>query len=240
MTLQRNRLACVILCVGAALLVFTIFQACELIVIPFLSGASVGPVLGLNFVFLLGAGVNTAYLGVMGWVAIILMVRGANLRSSSATVISVDKEQAIHPKPVTKNDLNKPVSEKGVVSTNVVLYAKEKPGMFERGTSGQLILTNQRIIYVKYVWKHWRAQVKNYLNNINEGLKNEGSFVVPLGRVNEATVESTGGTPYLRLRYQTDEGKKTCSFVFSGAKGFIGAFAETIAEFKEKALARRD
>jgi len=71
-------------------------------------------------------------------------------------------------------------------------------------------------------------------------LKNEGSFAVPLERVNEATAESTGGTPYLRLRYQTDEGEKTCSFVFSGTKGSISAFAETIVELKEKALARRD
>jgi hypothetical protein len=125
-----------------------------------------------------------------------------------------------------------------VGGTSVLLYTKEKPGMFEKGTSGQLILTNQRIIYIKYVWKHWRAQAKNYLNNIDEGLQNEGSFEVPLGRVNEVTVESTVKTPYLRLRYQTGEGEETCSFVFSLKKKFIEAFAKTVAEFKEKALAR--
>jgi len=152
MKLQRNHLACVILlCVGTALLTFTIVQACELIVIPFLSGASVDSVLGLNFVFLLGMIINMAYLGVMGWVAIILIVRGASLRPRPATVISIDKKQAIHPKATTKNNLNKPALEKGVVSTNAVLYAKEKPGTFERGASGQLILTNQQIIYIKYI-----------------------------------------------------------------------------------------
>jgi len=44
------------------------------------------------------------------------------------------------------------LSENVVGSAEVLFYEKEKPGM-GRGLFGQLILTNQRLVYVKYVEK---------------------------------------------------------------------------------------
>jgi len=135
------------------------------------------------------------------------------------------------------------LSENVLGSVNVLFYEKEKPGM-GKGSAGQLILTNQRVVYVKYLWKHWHAIHKNYVANIDEGLKNEGSIAIPTGQIIEAKTERTLGTPYLSIRYQTDAGEKTCSFIFSGgsldsagvliSKGPIEALAKTIENLKTK------
>jgi len=107
------------------------------------------------------------------------------------------------------------LSENVVGKAEVLFYEKEKPGM-GRGLSGQLILTNHRLVYVKYLEKGMlRREVRDYTGNVEEGLRNEGSLAIPLGQVEEAKAERVWGTPYLMIRYRTDSGEKVCSFIFS-------------------------
>lgn len=105
---------------------------------------------------------------------------------------------------------------------------------------GQLILTDQRLVYIKYLWKHWHAQAKDYTNNIDEGLKNEESFQILKGQLIEATMDSTWGTPYLRVRFQTSSGEKAVSFILtamwnlegvSPAKGPYKQIAQIIEQY---------
>jgi len=147
------------------------------------------------------------------------------------------------------------MSENIVRKAEVLFYDKEKPGM-GRAPAGQLILTDRRLAYIKHLWKGLRADIKDYSGNIEEGLKNEGSLVIPLGEVSEARAESTWGTPYLRVRYQTGSGEKACSFIISASsggtadkllavqsggvlvrKGPVQELAAAIMEMKEKAAA---
>jgi hypothetical protein len=101
-----------------------------------------------------------------------------------------------------------------VGKAEVLFYEREKPGM-GRGLFGQLILTGQRLVYVKYVEKGLlRREVRDYTGNIEEGLRNEGSLAIPLGQISEARGERTWGTPYLMIRCRADSGEKACSFIF--------------------------
>jgi hypothetical protein len=103
--------------------------------------------------------------------------------------------------------------EKVVGKADVGFYPKEKPGMGQ-ALKGQLILTNRRLIYVRYLGgKYVTAKVKDYSENIDEGMGNEGSFEVPLDKITEAKADRVWGTPYFRLRYQTPEGEKNCALV---------------------------
>jgi hypothetical protein len=78
-----------------------------------------------------------------------------------------------------------------VGKAEVLFYEKERPGM-DRGFFGQLIVTSQRLVYVKYVEKGLlRREARDYTGNIEEGLRNEGSLAIPLGQVNEAKAERT-------------------------------------------------
>jgi hypothetical protein len=104
--------------------------------------------------------------------------------------------------------------EKVVGKASVGFYPKEKPGMGQ-ALKGQLILTNRRLIYVRYLGgKYLTAKVKDYSDSIDEGLRNDGSFEAPLGKITEAKAERVWGTPYFRLHYQTGEGEKACAFTF--------------------------
>lgn len=106
------------------------------------------------------------------------------------------------------------MSENVVGKADVGFYPKEKPGMGQ-ALKGQLILTDRRFIYIRYLGgKYMTAKTEDYSNNIEEGLRNDGSFVVPLNTITEAKADRVWGTPYFRLRYQTPMGEKVCSFVF--------------------------
>jgi hypothetical protein len=104
-------------------------------------------------------------------------------------------------------------SEKIVGKADVGFYPKEKPGMGQ-ALKGQLILSNRRLVYVRYLGgKYLTAKTKDYSDSIEEGLRNEGSFEVPLNMITEAKANRVWGTPYFRLRYQTPEGEKACALV---------------------------
>jgi len=107
------------------------------------------------------------------------------------------------------------MSEKAVVKTEVIFYDKEKPKM--TGPIGQLILTDRRLVFIKPSSRGLIAKVsQDYSGNIDDGLRNEGSTAIPLGQIIEAKVDSTWGTPYLRVRYRTESGENACSFIFRG------------------------
>ena len=102
-----------------------------------------------------------------------------------------------------------------VGKAEVGFYEKEKPGMGQ-AAKGQLILTNRRLIYVKYLGgKFLRAKPEDYSGKIEDGLKNEGSVEVPLKQISEVRADRVWGTGYLRVRYVTDSGEKVCSFILT-------------------------
>jgi len=118
-------------------------------------------------------------------------------------------------------------SESIVGKADVGFYPKEKPGMGQ-ALKGQLILTDKRILYVKFLGgKYLTAKSKDYSGNIEEGLANEGSFQIPLDAVLEAKADRMWGTPYFRLRYRTPAEEKACAFTLVSSVNMMalgGAF----------------
>jgi hypothetical protein len=115
------------------------------------------------------------------------------------------------------------LTESVVGKVAVGFYPKEKPGMGQ-ALKGELLLTNQRVVYIRYLGgKYLTANVKDYSNNIEEGLKNEGSFEVPLNTIIEVKADRTWGTPYFRLRYQTPTEEKVCSFILVSSMNMLAA-----------------
>ena len=115
------------------------------------------------------------------------------------------------------------MSEKVLAKANVGFYPKEKPGMGQV-LKGQLILTDRRLVYVRYSGgKYLTAKTADYSDRIDEGLRNEESFEVPLNNITEAKADRVWGTPYFRLRYQTPSGEKACSLVFVSAMNAMAA-----------------
>jgi len=87
---------------------------------------------------------------------------------------------------------------------DVGFYEKEKPGM-GRAARGQLLMTNRRLICINYLSKKpFGAKIEDYSDRIEEGLRNEGSFEVSLGKIIEAKSDRILGTGYMRLRYSVD------------------------------------
>jgi len=115
------------------------------------------------------------------------------------------------------------MSESIIVKGAVGFYPKEKPGMGQ-ALKGQFFLTNQRLIYIRYLGgKYLTAKVEDYSDRIEEGLKNEGSFEIPVNMITEAKADRVWGTPYFRLRYQTPSGEKVCSLTFVSSMNMMGA-----------------
>lgn len=115
------------------------------------------------------------------------------------------------------------MAESIVRKANVGFYPKEKPGM-GKALKGQLILTDQRLVYIRYLGgKYLTAKATDYSDKIEEGLRNEGSFEVPLNMITEAKADRVWGTPFFRLRYQTASGEKVCSLVFVSSMNMMGA-----------------
>jgi hypothetical protein len=104
--------------------------------------------------------------------------------------------------------------EEVVAKAEVGFYPKEKPGMGQ-ALKGQMLITRERFVYVKYAGgKYLTAKAADYGSRIDEGLRNEGSFAVPLNQITEARGDRTWGTPYFRLRYHTPSGEQAASFTF--------------------------
>lgn len=117
------------------------------------------------------------------------------------------------------------MSETVVAKADVGFYPKEKPGMGQ-ALKGQLILTNRRLVYIKHLGgKYLTAKTADYSDRLEEGLRNEGSFEIPLNMITEAKGERVWGTPYFRLRYQTPSGERACSLTFVSSMNMMGAGA---------------
>jgi hypothetical protein len=115
------------------------------------------------------------------------------------------------------------LSENVVGKAGVGFYPKEKPGMGQ-ALKGQLILTDRRFVYIRYLGgKYLTAKTKDYSSNIEEGLRNEESFAVPMNMITEAKADRVWGTPYFRLRYQTPTEEKVCSFVLVSSMNMMAA-----------------
>jgi len=111
----------------------------------------------------------------------------------------------------------------------------------KQALKGQLLLTNRRLVYVRFLGgKYLGAKAKDYSTSIEEGLRNEGSFQVPLNTITEAKADRMWGTPYFRLRYQTVEGEKACAFVLVSSMNLTavgGVLGLTKAPYEQLAKA---
>jgi hypothetical protein len=121
------------------------------------------------------------------------------------------------------------MGEKIVWKGEVTYQDKEKPAL-GRAYMGQVILTNQRFIYAKFQTGFLnKPKHDDYSEKIDEGLKNEGSFEVPLKQIVDATAIPYHGTSYLSLRYKQASGEKACTFqLFVGKHGGLLAWQQEI------------
>ena len=117
------------------------------------------------------------------------------------------------------------MSESVVAKVSVGFYAKEKPGMGQ-ALKGQMILTNRRMVYIRYLGgKYLTAKAEDYGDRLEEGLRNEGSFEVPIKMITEAKADRIWGTPYFRLRYRTQTEERACAFVLVSSMNLMAAGA---------------
>ncbi len=102
------------------------------------------------------------------------------------------------------------------VRMEVMLHDSEKPG-WGRGTSGMLFITDRRLAFSKLKQKKafLRYRYEECPEDIDDALKNEGSFEVPINQVIEAMPDTVLKTPYMRVRYSTGAGEKVFSFILS-------------------------
>jgi hypothetical protein len=115
------------------------------------------------------------------------------------------------------------LSESVVAKVSVGFYPKEKPAMGQ-ALKGQLILTNRRVVYIRYLGgKYLTAKAEDYGDRLEEGLRNEGSFEVPINMITEAKPDRMWGTPYFRLRYRTQTGARACAFVLVSSMNLMAA-----------------
>lgn len=110
-----------------------------------------------------------------------------------------------------------------MAKAEVGFYPKERPGMGQ-ALKGQVILTDQRFVYVRYTGgKFLTAKAADYSGSIEDGLRNEGSFAIPLSAVTEAKGDRMWGTPYIRLRYRTEGGERVFSMIFTSSLNAMAA-----------------
>jgi ribosomal protein L40E len=97
----------------------------------------------------------------------------------------------------------------------VALWRGERPGVVVIGREGQLIITDQRVCFVKYL-NPLLPEKTDYSLIVDEGLRNKGSFEVSVSQILETEVcrfwLSAAGEPHLRV-YCGTRSRKT-AFVF--------------------------
>ncbi len=149
------------------------------------------------------------------------------------------------------------LSENVVQKVETAFYEKgQLSGMDMPSSRGQLILTNRRLAYIKYpeevtrkfIGRQVWVNAGDFSNKIEEGLKNEGSFEIPIGQVRVAVMASGSvadswlglfGTKkfyYLSLRYQNSSGKKDCCFFFIAKQSDLKSLTEEFAKNMERLI----
>ena len=103
---------------------------------------------------------------------------------------------------------------------------------------GQLVLTNRRLVYIKYRGMSFLGvqavtHDEDYSKRIEEGLKNKGSFEIPIGQIYEAKIKRFGrhlSIPYLSVRYQNSSGEKAYSFQVIAKGRDLNSLTEALAK----------
>ena len=111
------------------------------------------------------------------------------------------------------------MSENVAVKMGAILHENVKIG-WGRGLAGVLFITDKRLAFVKLIpnkglKKFFADQYKECPENLDDALKNEGSFEVPINQITEAAPDTVLKTPYMRIRYNSDSGEKVFSFILS-------------------------
>ena len=129
---------------------------------------------------------------------------------------------------------SEPVPEKRRGKATVVLWEGEKIG-WGRGPRYELFITDRRLAFIKlkekksFLRRTWEACP----DDVDEALKNEGSFEVPISKITEAKADSIMMTPYMRIRFQTDPGEKIFSFIFAASMTQDGISPTAIIAYKK-------
>ena len=142
------------------------------------------------------------------------------------------------------------MSENVAVKMSAILHENDKIG-WGRGITGVLFITDKRLAFVKLIEK---KALKKFLiyryeecpENLEDALKNEGSFEVPINQITEAAPDTILKTPYMRIRYNAPSGEKVFSFILSitwtgsgispGAISYYMMLAEIIKQAKNGIL----
>ncbi len=111
------------------------------------------------------------------------------------------------------------MSENVAVRMYAFLHEGVKIG-WGRGIAGVLFITDKRLAFVKLVpnkglKKLFADQYMECPENLDDALKNEGSFEVPINQITEAVPDTVLKTPYMRIRYDSGSGEKVFSFILS-------------------------
>ncbi len=134
-----------------------------------------------------------------------------------------------------------------VVTKSIVGFYDKEKASGRTSSKGQLVLTNERLIYMripgrKVLGMEVVMQAEDYSNRIEEGLRNEGSFEVPVANVLEAVADRLGsfGTMsrfyYMRVRYRSGSEVRACSFMLvpSSSKTVTEEFASEIERLRKE------
>jgi hypothetical protein len=133
-----------------------------------------------------------------------------------------------------KADPGEFVSENRSGKATIVLWEGEKIG-WGRGPRYELFITDRRLAFIKLKEKKsfLRCTWEACSDNIDEALKNEGSFEVPISKIIEAKTDTIMMTPYMRVRFQTDSGEKVFSFTFVASMTQDGTSLMAIIAYKK-------
>jgi hypothetical protein len=114
-----------------------------------------------------------------------------------------------------------------------MLHNSEKIG-FGRGITGVLFVTSRRLAFVKLQRKKTLLtyRYQECPENLDDALKNEGSFEVDINQILEATANTVMKTPYMRIRYNTQPGEKAFSFILPALWSSGGISPAVIVYYK--------
>ncbi|MGO9644004.1 MAG: hypothetical protein ACLPY5_04580 [Candidatus Bathyarchaeia archaeon] len=108
------------------------------------------------------------------------------------------------------------------VLVNEVVDFYDKYPLGWRSTSrGQLILTDRRLVYIKFDhrWSSWGTGEsmiligQDYANEIDEAMQKTWSLVIPIEQVIETKIEHKIGLPFLHVTYRTATTEESACFL---------------------------
>lgn len=100
-----------------------------------------------------------------------------------------------------------------VLVTAVVDFYDKYPLGLRRTSRGQFILTDRRIVYIKF--DHWWSS-NNYATHIDDAIQKAWSLAIPIEHVIETKIEHKIGHPYLHVTYRTATTEESACFLLVG------------------------